>query len=249
MYSNKDDIKHALKMKSEDIVPPMELKNKVFEELELISKDGDMLAKVTIDTLDEEDSFDQIIKQLQPGMGKAILLMYDNENTSFSNQTNYKHEKWDMGLDELRNRSQLRTFRTPVNADVEEVFVMYGFDSLQEDQISEMYEEARQTEHKVVTRDLIKNQTIVGAKLIYIKDGNKIELLLLTTTKNRIHVPDLSNHIIERGIVNNCDSIFLSDTVNQQLLWVEESEINIQYEIRASNVSKDWIFEVAENLN
>jgi hypothetical protein len=199
MFENK--IKLALQEKAERVHPPTEIKRKVFEELELVNKNGEMLAKVTIDTLDLEDPFDQIIHQLKPGMGKAIYLVNNNPQKVISNQTNYNHEKWTQGLEELYKNMTPYKFNLPADADLQEIYVMYGFDSLEENEIQEMYDEAERTGIHVVVRDLRKNNRLVGAKFIYTKDGHLFELHVLTTTKNRIHVPDINRHRIERTSV------------------------------------------------
>jgi hypothetical protein len=221
----------------------------MFEELELVNKNGEMLAKVTIDTLDLEDPFDQIIHQLKPGMGKAIYLVNNNPQKVISNQTNYKHEKWTQGLEELYKNMTPYKFNLPADADLQEIYVMYGFDSLEENEIQEMYDEAERTGIHVVVRDLRKNNRLVGAKFIYTKDGHLFELHVLTTTKNRIHVPDINRHRIERTSIGNQEGVYLCDSMKQQLLWVDDiNGVNIQYEIRTERAAKEWVFTIAESL-
>lgn len=243
-------IRQALKETAEHIRPPASLQRKVMKELELLNKKGDLLGKVTVDTLGEEDPMDQIIQQLIPGTGKAIYVAGGNPDRIISNQTNYAHEPWHEGMEALRDRLQPCRFSTPADARLERIFVMYGFDSLTDQEKQEMYEEADRTGQPVIVRDLKKSQRLVGAKLEYSKEGHSFELHILTTTKNRIHVPDIDSHHIERVSVGGGEGVYLADAAHQQLLWiVEEAEgSRIQYDLRTFHATREWVWSIAERM-
>ncbi|MGO4185000.1 hypothetical protein AB4Z17_27920 [Paenibacillus sp. TAF43_2] len=90
--------------KANHIYPPAGLKQKVLEEIMLVNKKGEMLAKVTVDTLNIDNPFDQIINSLKPGTGKAIYIVHDNPDKMISNQTNYEKEIWHEGIEELQEK-------------------------------------------------------------------------------------------------------------------------------------------------
>lgn len=80
-------------------------------------------------------------------------------------------------------------------------------------------------------------------------DGSLFELHILTTTKSRIHVPDILTHTVERTVIGSLEAVYLSDSTQHQLLWVEEqSDRPLQYEIRTSAHTKEWVFRTAEEL-
>lgn len=165
MYDYGDKIKLALRAKAEHISPPEGLKRKVLKEIDFLNKSGQFLGKVTVDTLDAEDPFDQIIQQLRPGMGKAIYIADNNPVKMISNQTNYEHEAWDRGIQELVERFHPYDIKLPLEAEIKAIHVMYGFDSLDEAEIDAMYAEAERSGERVVVRDLRKNNTLVGASI------------------------------------------------------------------------------------
>ncbi|WII37539.1 hypothetical protein [Paenibacillus thiaminolyticus] len=76
MHEGIEAIRQALKETAEHIRPPasLQLQRKVMKELELLNNNGDLLGKVTVDTLGDEDPIDQIIQQLTPGRGKRSML-------------------------------------------------------------------------------------------------------------------------------------------------------------------------------
>lgn len=249
MFESDSEIISALKAKAEEVHPPFELKEKVMQSIDLTNKKGEMLAKVMVDTLDSNDPFDQIIQQLKPGTGKAIFIVANNPDKTISNQTFYETEKWSLGLKELLKKIEPYKIKLPHQSKLQEIYVIYGFDSLETWEINEMYAEAEMTGKKIIVRDLRKSNRMVGAKLLYTSDDSLFELNILTTTKNRIHVPDISKHTVERTKVGSKEAVYLSDSTNHQLLWVDDEQgINIQYEIRTSSRSKKWVFEVAKGL-
>lgn len=249
MFKSESDIISALKAKATEIHPPVELKEKVMQSIDLTNKRGEMIAKVMVDSLDPNDRFDQIIQQLKPGTGKAIFMVDNNPEKTISNQTFYEAEKWSLGLNELLKKVEPNKVKLPQQAQLQEINVMYGFDSLESWEIDEMYKEAELTGKKIIVRDLRKSNRMVGAKLLYTSDDSSFELHILITTKNRIHVPDINNHTVERTKVGSKEAVYLSDSTNHQLLWVDDEQgINIQYEIRTSSRSKEWVFETAIGL-
>lgn len=145
MHEGIEAIRQALKETAEHIRPPASLQRKVMKELELLNNNGDLLGKVTVDTLGEEDPIDQIIQQLTPGTGKAIYVADGNPDRIISNQTNYAQEPWHEGIDAIRERLQPYRFSTPDDARLERIYVMYGFDSLTEQEKQAMYDEADRT--------------------------------------------------------------------------------------------------------
>jgi len=250
MYEDVENLQQSLKDIAAKLLPPPELKQKVFKELELRSDQGMMLAKVTVDTLDSTNLFDHIIQQLQPGMGKAIYVVPNNPDRIISNQTQYNAIPWKADLQTLQQKFNPYMISTPLHADLQGIQVMYGFDGLMPDEIESMYEEADQTGALVVTRDLRQNDTLVGMALYYQQEQHPFELHILSTTKNRIHVPDLDRHHIERLHVQGTEAIYLSsDAEHHQLFMViHDNGMRLQYEIRASDVTKSRVLKIAENL-
>ncbi|MGO4347835.1 hypothetical protein AB4Z45_20315 [Paenibacillus sp. MCAF9] len=242
-------MKRMLMEKANHIYPPAGLKQKVLEEIMLVNKKGEMLAKVTVDTLNIDNPFDQIINSLKPGTGKAIYIVHDNPDKMISNQTNYEKEIWHEGIEELQEKIKPYVFKTPLDSELKASYVMYGFDSLTEIELAEMVEEAEYTGENVIVRDLKKSDRMVGAAFVYEKEGIEFELHILTTTKNRIHVPDINDHLIETILVGEKEGIYLSDGKQHQLIWVtDDNGNNIQYEVRAFEVSKMWVCAIADSL-
>lgn len=249
MFESDSDIVNALKAKANEIHPPAELKEKVMHSIDLANQKGETLAKIMVDTLDANDPFDQIIRQLKPGTGKAIYMVENNPNKTISNQTCYEAEKWPLGLKELLEQFAPSAIKLPHQARLQEMNVMYGFDSLEPREMDEMVQEAEATGKNIIVRDLRKSHRLVGAKLLYSLDDSLFELHLLTTTKNRIHVPDIHQHTIERTHVGDQEALYLSDSTHHQLLWVDDGQdIHIQYEIRTNSGSKEWIMGIAGGL-
>jgi len=249
MYEDLEDLQQSLKDTAAKLFPPPELKRKVLKELELLNDQGMLLAKVTLDTLDTDNLFDRIIQELQPGMGKAIYVVPNNPDRIISNQTQYQAIPWKDDLHSLQQQFNPYMIRTPLHADLQRIQIMYGFDGLMPHEIEGMYEEADQTGAMVITRDLRQNDTLVGMTLHYQRDQRPFELHILSTTKNRIHVPDLDRHHVERLHVQGTEAIYLSSDVQHQLFMViHDNGMCLQYEIRASHVTKSWVLELAENL-
>lgn len=251
MLNSDKQIADALKATAERIHPPAALKQKVMKQLELSNAQGDRLALVTVDSFDAEDPMDRIIRQLRPGMGKAIYVAANNPDRTVSNQTCYEAVPWNGDLADLRRHAVPYSFRLPESAELEQIFVMHGFDGLEPEEIERMALEAEARNLDIVVRDLPKNDRLVGAQLLYMLEGVPFELHLLTTTKNRIHVPDLNEHIVEKTKVAGKEAVYLAnpDSSWQQLLWVDDdSDYRVQYEIRTSHPSKPWVFALAEQI-
>jgi hypothetical protein len=235
----------ALRNQAAEIEPPGELKSKIFKELELWSDGGGFLGKVTVASLEADDPFDQLVGGLPPGSGIAIYSLTDNPDRTVSNQTNYEHVLWSGGLEALLQEMQPYVIKLPRSEVITEIFVMYGFGSLDDSEISAMREEAERS-GKTVVRPLPPSGKMVGFKLICEDGGARWEQHVLTTTKNRVHVPDLSTHEVEQTLVDRHKAVYLGDAFNRQLLWIEEEGgQRLQYEIRTSDFDKGQVMEMA----
>lgn len=235
----------ALRNQAAEVEPPGELKSKIFKELELWSDGGGFLGKVTVASLEPGDPFNQLIGGLPPGSGIAIYSLVDNPDRTVSNQTNYAHVRWSGGLEALLKEMQPYAIKLPRRKDILDIYVMYGFGSLDESEISAMREEAEKS-GKTVVRPLPPSGKMVGFKLICGDGASRWELHVLTTTKNRIHVPDICSHEVEQTRVGSHKAVYLGDAFNRQLLWIEEEGgQRLQYEIRTSDFDKGQVMELA----
>ncbi|MDF2716080.1 MAG: hypothetical protein K0R28_3005 [Paenibacillus sp.] len=127
--------------------------------------------------------------------------------------------------------------------------IIHGFDPLSESEVKAMYREATETGCGIVTRELSRSDKIVGVQLDYLCEETRLELTILTTTKSRIHVPDVERHIVETMQVGNHPGVYLEDSSSQQLVWIESERDNIQYELRpATKVAKESLLRMAESM-
>ncbi|MHA7966520.1 hypothetical protein ACX93W_20635 [Paenibacillus sp. CAU 1782] len=235
----------ALRNQAAEIEPPGELKNKIFKELELWSDGGGFLGKVTVAMLKPDDPFDQLVGGLPPGSGIAIYSLADNPDRTVSNQTNYGLVRWSGGLEALLKEMQPYAIKRPQNEVIKEIYAMYGFGSLAESEIAAMRKEAEKS-GKTVVRPLPPSGKMVGFKLVCEDDGARWEQHVLTTTKNRVHVPDISSHEVELTRVGGHKAVYLGDAFNRQLLWIEEADgQRLQYEIRTGDFDKGQVMELA----
>ncbi len=250
MHKNDQDMIHALKKHTSTIAPPPELKHKVMKSIELMNEQGRRLALIDVDTLTEDDPMDSVLLTMKPGTGKAIYIVDHNPAKTISNQTCYEAEHWPNDLHELSHAMAYANIKLPKLGEPQSVKVMYGFDPLEAWQVIDMYREAELSGKRVIVRDLRKNDRLVGVVLEYDQDPISFELRILTTTKSRIHVPDINEHIIIRTKVGGKPAVYLTDTTMSQLIWIDdEQEVLLQYEIRARHATREHILNIASNVH
>jgi len=240
----------GIKSLAASVSPPPGLKRKVMELVEMRNEKGDLLASVRIDSFQEDDAMDAVIRELQPGTGKAIYIA-DGGEDAVSQQTNYKAVPWEHGLDALLALASPYKPLFPVDAELLEARVYYGFDNLTKEETDSMIAESRDTGKRVVVRDLRPNRTLVGASLLYRKDGIKFEFRILGTTKSRIHVPDIGQHTVEHLTVRGHEAVYVADQGRQQLIWAEEDFASckpLKYTLSAERSDRSWLMNIAENL-
>jgi hypothetical protein len=243
---NRDELIRSILDKAAAIEPPPELKGKVMQ-LVLRGASGNPVSAIRVDSWDESDPMDRILQQLKPGMGIAVYIA-GTADGAVSQQTCYKPVEWTGSLNGLLAAASPYDPRLPAGAELIRASVMYGFDNLTDDEIAEMIERSEHTGQRVVVRDLVPNDRLVGAQLDYTYGGQSFEYHILTTTKSRIHVPDIQDHRIERVAVNGQEGLYLSDGYQNQLIWVEEDSASgypLQYEIRARQAEKEWLLAIA----
>ncbi len=240
----------TLKSKADSVHPPLILKRKVMEQVEMKNQKGDTLAILRIDSFQDDDLMDAIIRELKPGMGKAIYIASQGEGT-FSQQTNYDAVRWEQGMDALLELASPWKPSFPVDAELQEIRVYYGFDNLSQDEIDGMVAESEQTGKCIIVRDLRPNGVLVGMKLFYSKAEKTFELRIFRTTKSSVHVADLEQQTIEHLSVRGHQGVYVADNQRQHLIWAEEergSRKPLQYEILAEQDNRDWIISIAESL-
>lgn len=249
MFENEKDMLLALKKRAESIRPPGELKRKVMRVLELSNEEGKTLGKVTVDTFDTNDPVDRIVRQLEPGTGRAIYVANTSPELAFTQQTNYKPVPWLFGTAELIKQAKPYTFRLVSGIEPVSISVMYGFDSLQPHEIEEMRKEAESTDRTIVIRSMRPNGKLVGALFRYVVDGKHLELHLLTTTKSAVHVPELDQHLVERAAVGRHPAVYIADSISHQLIWMTEDHGQpLHYELRSSELDRERLFDIAEEI-
>lgn len=215
--------------------------------MEMKSEKGDVLAILNIDSFKKENDIDNIIRELKPGMGKGIYIANEKKITQ---QTNYKTVKWQGGLDELKAKAPSWELVFPIDVEVKDIRIYYGFDNLTQEEIDEMATESERTGRNVVV-DLKPNDTLVGVSLICRKDETTFEFRIFGTTKSRIHVPNIERHIIENLTIRGNDAVYVGDSERQQLIWAEVGPNMgkaLQYEILAERSSRDWLISIASSL-
>lgn len=233
------------------LVPPEHMKERVMKtiQLQLRHANGSMAGKIDIDCLQDDTPINSALKQLKPGTGRAVYVVENNPGRTISNETYYSGEKWENGLQKLIGRRFPYSFKELLDASLSGIRIIRGFDPLTKSEIKAMYKEAKETGSAIVTRALRKNDKIVGIQLDYTYEHTRLELTILTTTKSRIHVPDVERHIVETFTINHYPAVYMEDESAQQLIWIESEPKNIQYELRpGKKVSKDWLIAMANNM-
>ncbi|ULL14764.1 hypothetical protein DVH26_10070 [Paenibacillus sp. H1-7] len=216
--------------------------------MEMRNEKGEVLAILNVDSLQEENTIDIVIRELRPGMGKGIYLADDKK---ISQQTNYAPVKWLDGLDKLKAKASSWEPVFPANAEVMDIQVYYGFDNLTQEEINEMAIESAKT-GKDVVRDLKPNDTFVGVSLLYRKEETTFEFRIFGTTKSRIHVPDVEKHTIEHLTIRTNEAVYVGDNEIQQLIWAEVGPTMgkaLQYEVLAERSNRDWLISISESLS
>ncbi|RXZ84872.1 hypothetical protein EBB07_02320 [Paenibacillaceae bacterium] len=240
----------SLKRKAAAVHPPATLKNKVMEHVQMRNTKGEVLATVQIDSFQDDEIMDTIIQDLKPGMGVAVYIAGQGE-PFFSQQTNYAAVQWEDGLPSLLQLASPMRLMLP-HAELQNIQVFYGFDNLTDEEIAEMAAESEQTGNKVVVRNLVQNQTLVGLSLFYSDQETEFEYRIFRTTKSRIHVPDIEQHVIEHLTIRGNEAVYLADHHRQHLIWAEEDTgipTPLQYEIICDNQNKRWLLGIAHNLH
>lgn len=215
--------------------------------MEMKSEKGDVLGILNIDTFQEENDVDNVIRALKPGMGKGIFIANEKK---ISQQTNYEAVKWRKGLDELKAKVSLWEPVFPTNVEFMDIHVYYGFDNLTQEEIDEMSAESEKTGKNVV-RDLKPNDTLVGMSLVCRKEEIKFEFRIFGTTKSRIHVPNVEQHTIENLTIRVNEAVYIEDSEKQQLIWVELGPNlgkALQYEISAERSNRDYLISITDSL-
>ena len=239
----------SIKSIANSVHPPSDLKRRLMEQIEMRNEKGELLASIRIDSFQEDDVMDAVIRDLKPGMGKAIYVA-GGERT-VSQQTNYESVKWDRDIKALIELASPLQPSLPVDANLQDIHVYYGFENVTEAEIDDMVTESERSGKQVIVRDLHPNGVLVGIKLLYSKGDRPFELRIFRTTKSRIHVPDIDQHTIEHLTVRGNQAVYVADSERQQLIWAEEEPeagSRLQYEILAERSNRDWLVIIAESL-
>ena len=217
--------------------------------MEMKDEKGNVLGILDIDSLNRNNVMEAIIKELKPGMGKGIYIA-DLGEKKISQQTNYKAVEWNAGLPALREKASPWELSFPMDAELENIQVYYGFDNLTNQEIDEMIEESRRTGKHVVLRDLRPNHTLVGLSVTYNKGGRDFEFRIFGTTKSRIQLSDLEDYTYENVQIRGNEAVYIGDDEKQQLIWIEMDSRGkvLQYEIGTEGSDRDWVISIAESL-
>ncbi|WP_418037760.1 hypothetical protein [Paenibacillus xylanilyticus] len=216
--------------------------------MEMRNEEGEVLAILNVDSSQEENSIDRIVRQLQPGMGKGIYVAADKK---ISQQTNYGAVKWLGGVTGLKAKLSPWEPVFPAGANVIDIQVYYGFDNLTEEEIDEMARESSET-GKDVVRDLKPNDTFVGVNLLYRKDETVFQFRIFGTTKSRIQIPDVEKQTIEKLTIRSNEAVYVGDDELQRLVWAEVGPTTgkaLQYEVVAEESNRDWLISITESLS
>lgn len=216
--------------------------------MEMRNQKGEVLAILNIDSPQEENTIDIVIRQLKPGMGKGIYLAADKK---ISQQTNYGAVKWTGEIEELKAKTSSWEPVFPADAEVMDIQVYYGFDNLTQEEIDEMAIESSRTGNDVV-RDLRPNDTFVGVSLLYRKEETEFQFRIFGTTKSRIHVPDLEKHTIENLTIRSNEAVYIRNNELQRLIWAEVGPTKgkaLQYEVVAEHSNRDSLISISESLS
>ncbi|MCJ8010155.1 hypothetical protein MUG84_00170 [Paenibacillus sp. KQZ6P-2] len=76
--------------------------------MEIKNKSGNVIGKIQIQSLQDENILDNIIHELRPGDGKGIYIA-DAVDNKFTQQTNYAAIEWDKGYEMLRDKNSVET--------------------------------------------------------------------------------------------------------------------------------------------
>lgn len=217
--------------------------------VEMKDEKGNVLGILDIDSLNRNNVMETIIKELKPGMGKGIYIA-DTGEKKISQQTNYKAVEWTAGLTALREKASAWELSFPVDAELENIQVYYGFDNLTNQEIDEMVEESRRTGKQVVLRDLRPNHTLVGLSVAYNKGGRDFEFQIFGTTKSRIQLSDIEDYTYENVQIRGNEAVYIGNDEKQQLIWIEMDSRGkaLQYEIGTEGSDRDWVISIAESL-
>ncbi|MBD7966701.1 hypothetical protein [Paenibacillus gallinarum] len=217
--------------------------------MEMKDEKGNVLGILEIDSLNRNNVMETIIKELKPGMGKGIYIA-DAGEKKISQQTNYKAVEWNAGLTALREKASPWELSFPMDAEIENIQVYYGFDNLTNQEIDEMIEESRRTGKHVVLRDLRPNHTLVGLSLTYNKRGQNFEFRIFGTTKSRIQLSDIEDYTYENVQIRGNEAVYIGNDEKQQLIWIEMDSRGkaLQYEIGTEGSDRDWVISIAETL-
>lgn len=216
--------------------------------MEMRNVEGEVLAILNVNSLQEENTIDNVIRQLKPGMGKGIYLANDKK---ISQQTNYAPVKWFGGIEELKAKTSSWEPVFPANAEVMDIQVYYGFDNLSQEEIDEMAIESSKT-GKDVVRDLKPNDTFVGVSLLYREEETTFQFRIFGTTKSRIHVPEVEKNTIENLTIRSNEAVYVGYNELQQLVWAEVGPTMgkaLQYEILAKHSNRDWLISISGSLS
>lgn len=217
--------------------------------MEMKDEKGNVLGILDIDSLNRNNVMDAIIQELKPGMGKGIYIA-DAGEKKISQQTNYKAVEWNAGFTALREEASPWDLLFPMDAELRDIRVYYGFDNLTNQEIDEMVEESIRTGKHVVLRDLKPNHKLVGLSVTYNKGGQNFEFQIFGTTKSRIQLPDIEEYTFENIQIRGNEAVYFGDDKKQQLIWIEMDSRDkaLQYEIVTECSDRDWLISIAESL-
>ncbi|WP_339302896.1 DUF4367 domain-containing protein [Paenibacillus sp. FSL R5-0519] len=217
--------------------------------MEIKNKSGDVLGKIQIESLRNNNAIDRIVIDLKPGEGKAIYTADAIEN-QFTQQTNYAAIPWEDGLEQLQRHYSPWQPKFPIDSGIDAIRVFYGFDNLTPQEIDEMIEESNRSGGNVVIRDLKPNKKVVGISITYQEYGG-YTLNIFGTTKSRIALPDHGGTTVKQTAIRGVQAFYIFDNETSQLIWIEEDVHGkaLQYEINGRNMSEDLVMKIAKSMN
>lgn len=217
--------------------------------MDIKNKSGDVLGKIQIESLRNDNAIDRIVIDLKPGEGKAIYTADVIEN-QFTQQTNYAPISWEDGLEQLQKHYSPWQPKFPIDSDIDAIHVFYGFDNLTPQEIDEMIEESNRSGRNVVIRDLKPNKKVVGISITY-KEYGGYKLNVFGTTKSRIALPDQDGTTVTQAAIRGVQAFYIFNNEASQLVWIEEDVHGkaLQYEIIGRNMSEDLVMKIAKSMN
>lgn len=217
--------------------------------MDIKNKSGDVLGKIQIESLRNDNAIDRIVIDLKPGEGKAIYTADVIEN-QFTQQTNYAPISWEDGLEQLQKHYSPWQPKFPIDSDIDAIHVFYGFDNLTPQEIDEMIEESNRSGRNVVIRDLKPNKKVVGISITY-KEYGGYKLNIFGTTKSRIALPDHDGTKVKQVAIRGVEAFYIFNNETSQLIWIEEDVHGkaLQYEINGRNMSEDLVMKIAKSMN